>query len=168
MSPQQRLFVYPAGFKSTTRSDARVKLSNVSPWSSQWRRARFQSRRETGTPSSSAHPSLQSLLLLWLVSALLCHSLATNRPPRSLPLALSSNTYGNCSCPQFSPAHPAQQITAFAGCQLTETSCKMQTLCSHLNHLAAFHAPLPSPLPLHYQFLWCLQSRQRGCADALV
>lgn len=58
MSPQQRLFVYPAGFKSSTLSDARVKLSKVSPWSSQWRRAPFESRGETGTPSSSAHPSL--------------------------------------------------------------------------------------------------------------
>lgn len=51
------LFI-PLGLKSTTHSDARVKLSNVSPWSSQWRRARFKSRRETGTPFSSAHPSL--------------------------------------------------------------------------------------------------------------
>lgn len=136
------LFI-PLGLNRSTRSDAsqveqrQPLVQPVAP------RTLPVQEGNWGTILCSSLTSLRPLLLLWLVSALLCHSLAANRPPRSLPL--SSNTYGDCSCPQFSPAHPEQQITAFAGCQLTETSCKMQALCSHLNHLAAFHSPLPSP-----------------------
>lgn len=42
-------------------------------------------------------------------------------------------------------AHPAQQITAFAGCQLTKSSCEMHATCSHLHHLAALCSPPPGP-----------------------
>lgn len=129
------------GFKSTARSDVRVEFSPVSPWSSQRRRARFRSRRGSGPPSSSSHPSPRcsptAPVALAGLSALLCPS-PTSSSLSPSPLSFPTNTYDDCSCPWFSPALLQQQIKACAGCQLTKTSCRMHAPCTHLHHLADF------------------------------
>lgn len=125
-------FCLPLGLNGALAQLSEPSQAPSAPWSSQWRRAGFRSRRGTGTPSSSsAHPSPH---FSWSGSCCSSWSLpcsATASQPSVLLLALSpsllsTDTHAACSCPPFSPAHLALQIAACSGCQLTKTSCEMR------------------------------------------
>lgn len=114
LSPQQRLFVDPAGVKwrlwLSCQSPVQPRQPLVQPVAPRWVQVQVQEGKWDTVLFCSSLCSLlpDRLLLLWLVSAVLCHSLAGSPSlPSSLSPFLSAAVHGSAQPPSRRKTLPA-------------------------------------------------------------